>query len=136
MLWIRHAAVAFALLLGAGAATRAQDALTIKLEPLGGSGISGTAELRPNGDETDFAITLFSRDPQQRQREFDVSLRTGTCEAPGRKIEGIDEVRADGRTEHEDEDVTLAVLRRNDHIVLVTAEDREEALACGAIPRS
>lgn len=112
------------------------DSVVVQLESVGVLGISGTAILGTRGSETDFAITLHAADAAQRRRQFDVWLRAGTCQAPGRKVEDIDDVRADGRTEHEDEDVVLADLLRSDHILEVRVKDRSRVVACGAIPRS
>lgn len=112
------------------------DSVVVQLESVGVLGISGTAVLRARGRETDFAITLHAADAAQRRRQFDVWLRAGTCQAPGRKVEDIDDVRADGRTEHEDEDVVLADLLGSDHILEVRVKDRSQVVACGAVPRN
>lgn len=119
-----------------GGPAQTPDSVVVQLESVGVLGISGTAILRARGRETDFAITLHAADAAQRRRQFDVWLRAGTCQAPGRKVEDIDDVRADGRTEHEDEDVVLADLLRSDHILEVRVKDRSQVVACGAIPRS
>ena len=110
------------------------DSVIVRLDPLEGSGISGTAVLHARRGETDFALTLTAADRNQRRREFEVWLRAGTCQAPDRKVADIDDVRADGRTEHEDEDVALADLVRGNHVLEVRVEDRDDVVACGAIP--
>jgi len=131
--------ITVALLAGAlapAAATQgAEKPVTVKLEPVGGSGISGTVVLSARGDETDFAVTLTAADKAKQRQEYDLWVHAGTCAAPGKKVEDIDDFHADGRTEHEDEDVVLADLVRTDHILVVHEEDRTEVLACGAIPR-
>ena len=128
------------LALGAGpaastAAAQGTGPISVRLEPAGNSGISGTAELRPDGDDTEFAITLNSADRARADDDFDVWLRAGTCAAPGRALEDIDDLEADGETETEDEDVRLADLLGSDHILEVRVEDQEDVVACGAIRR-
>lgn len=118
-----------------GAAQGSEAPVTVRLEAVGGSGITGTAELRPRGNDTDFAITLNAEDQARRGDDFDVWLRAGTCAAPGRTVEDIDDLEADGETETEDEDVVLADLLRSSHILEVRVEDRDEVVACGAIRR-
>ncbi|HEX2218988.1 MAG TPA: hypothetical protein VHG35_09295 [Gemmatimonadales bacterium] len=107
--------------------------ISVRLETVGGSGISGTAELRQRDRETEFAITLNSADRARGDDEFDVWLRAGTCTAPGRTVEDIDDVEADGETETEDEDVVLAELLRSPHVLEVRVEDSDDVVACGAI---
>ena len=116
----------------AGAQANANP-VTVKLEAVKGSGVGGTVVLQPRGDETNFVMTLTAADRSQQRREFDILLRTGTCSAPGREVEDIDDVHADGRTEEEDEDVRLADLLRSEHIIEVRVEDRDEVVACGEI---
>jgi hypothetical protein len=80
------------------------------LEAVGGSGITGTAALRPDGDDTEFATTLDAADQARRGDDYGVWLRAGTCAAPGRVVEDIEDLE-------------------------VRLEDREDVVACGAIRR-
>lgn len=128
------------MVLGVGPAASAAAAqgtgpISVRLEPVGNSGISGTAELRPDGDDTEFALTLNSTDRARANDDFDVWLRAGTCAAPGRALEDVEDLEANGETETEDEDVRLADLLGSEHILEVRVEDREEVVACGAIRR-
>jgi hypothetical protein len=142
LLWLLTAAALPAGPLAAPAAAQAdKGAVTVRLAPVRGSGVSGTAILRADdrdddGDgETNFAVTLNAADRARRGREFDVWVRAGTCAAPGRKVADLDEVDGDGETEDEDEGIALAELLRSDHILEVRAEDGDEVVACGAIRR-
>lgn len=120
--------------LSADAAAQAPaDEVKVALEPVGGSGISGTAVLQGRGRETDFSLTLKAQDPAKQRQEYDVWLREGTCANPGRKVEDVEDLRADGRTEHEDEDIALADILETDHILEVRVENRDEVVACGAV---
>jgi hypothetical protein len=120
---------------GCSSAQANRDSVTVRLEPVGNSGISGAVTATARGRETDFATTLKASSEADRRREFDVRIRAGTCSAPGRVIEDIDDIKADGRTEREDEDVRLSDLQQTSHIVEVTVEDRDQVVACGEIPR-
>ncbi len=120
---------------GCGGAQTSGDNATIRLDPVGNSGIGGTVTATARERETDFATTLTATSDADKRREFDVRVRAGSCSAPGRVIEDIDDIRADGRTEREDEDVLLTELRQSSHIVEVTVEDSDQVVACGEIPR-
>ena len=132
------AASALVILLGGSAPGSAlgqagPESVKVTLQPVGNSGVSGEAVLRARGRETDFEYSLSAVDRANRQREYDVWLRAGSCAAPGRKLEELDDLKADGRKEQEDEDVVLADLLASDHILQVRVEDRDQVVACGDI---
>jgi hypothetical protein len=117
-----------------------QEQMTVQLEPIGTSTVSGTVTLRPDRDDdddgTEFIITLSARDDADRGREYELVLIAGTCDKPGRVVEEIeDDLNANGRPEEEDEDIPLSVLRSSDHALQVRHDDDGPVVACGVIPR-
>ncbi|MBA3893682.1 MAG: hypothetical protein H0X69_08300 [Gemmatimonadales bacterium] len=133
-------ASALVILLGgsaptSGLAQAATESVTVTLRPVGNSSVSGKAVLHARGRETDFDYSLNATDRANQQREYDVWLRAGSCAAPGRKREELDDLKADGRGEQEDEDVVLADLLATEHILQVRVEDRDQVVACGDIRR-
>ena len=113
----------------------AQDTVAVTLQAVGNSGVSGSAVLRARGRETDFDYSLTATDQARQRQEYNLWLREGSCAAPGRKLDDLDEVRADGRPEREDEEVALSDLLATEHVLQVRVEDRDEVVACGAIRR-
>ncbi|CAN5793411.1 hypothetical protein BH24GEM1_BH24GEM1_03120 [soil metagenome] len=96
------AASALVIVLGGSAPTSAlghaaPESVTVTLRPVGNSGVSGEAALHARGRETDFHDSLNAADRANQQREYDVWLRAGSCAAPGRKLEELDDLKADGR---------------------------------------
>ena len=110
----------------------AQGQLNVELMPVASSGIQGTAVLATEGDgDTDIEVTL--RDSAGNDREYDVTLRAGTCTEPGEVIEKIDDTEADGNPEDEGVDLQLAAILAAPHIIHVTEEGGDAAVACGEI---
>lgn len=106
--------------------------VAVELVPVASSGISGTAVLAAEGDgDTDIEITL--KDSAGNDREYDVTLRTGTCDMPGEVVENIDDTEADGDPEDEGVDLQLAAILAAPHIIHVTEEGGDAAVACGDI---
>ena len=108
--------------------------ISVELMSVASSGITGTAVLAPEGDDdtgTDVEITL--RDSAGNEREYDVTLRAGTCAEPGEVIEKIDDTEADGDPEDEGVDLRLAAILGSPHIIHVTQEGGDAAVACGEI---
>jgi hypothetical protein len=110
----------------------ASGQLNVELASVASSGIEGTAVLAPEGDgDTDIEVTL--RDSAGNEREYDVTLRAGTCAEPGEVIEKIDDTEADGDPEDEGADLQLAAILATPHIIHVTEEGGDAAVACGEI---
>jgi hypothetical protein len=106
--------------------------VNVELTSVASSGIEGTAVLAPEGDgDTDIEVTL--RDSAGNEREYDVTLRAGTCAEPGEVIEKIDDTEADGDPEDEGADLQLAAILATPHIIHVTEEGGDAAVACGEI---
>ena len=106
--------------------------VSVELVSVASSGISGTAVLAAEGEgDTDIEITL--RDSAGNDREYDVTLRAGTCTEPGEVIEKIDDTEADGDPEDEGVDLQLAAILAAPHIIHVTEEGGDAAVACGEI---
>lgn len=105
--------------------------VSVELMPVASSGISGTAVLAEDDGDTDIEITL--RDSAENSREYDVTLRAGTCTEPGEVIEEVDDTEADGDPEDEGADLQLAAVLASPHIIHVTEEGGDAAVACGEI---
>jgi hypothetical protein len=110
----------------------APNQVSVELAPVASSGISGTAVLAAEGEgDTDIEITL--KDSAGNDREYDVTLRAGTCAEPGEVVEEIDDTEADGDPEDEGADLQLAAILASPHIIHVTEEGGDAAVACGEI---
>ena len=106
--------------------------VNVELLSVASSGISGTAVLDADGDgDTDIEVTL--KDSAGNDREYDVTLRAGTCAEPGEVIEKVDDVEADSDPEDEGADLQLAAILSTPHIIHVTEEGGDAAVACGDI---
>lgn len=104
----------------------------VELKSVASSGIQGTAVLAAEDDgETDIEIML--KDAAENSREYDVTLRTGTCDEPGEVVEKIDDTEADGDPEDEGVDLQLAAILSAPHIIHVTQEGGDAAVACGEV---
>ena len=115
----------------AGAVAAAAGQFNVELKSVASSGISGSAVLSADDDETDLEITL--RDTAGNDREYDVTLRAGTCDAPGEVVEKVDDIEADGDPDDEEVDIQLAAIAATPHIIHVAQEGGDAAVACGEV---
>jgi LPXTG-motif cell wall-anchored protein len=141
--------LAVAALLAAAWPALAQQAVTARLSPQGGSGVGGTATLAAAGDvahaprlddATRVVLEVSGLPPGASAQG---SLHAGTCAAPGASAALLPGLTADatGRAAASGfalfrgaESVAFSTVADGDHIVSVAAGGR--VVACGAIPRA
>ena len=116
-----------------------QEAVTVWLEPVGGSGVSGTATLTAVGDGTRVTLEIAGLAAGADAR---ATLHAGTCEMPSASFTPLPDLKAEttGRAS-----ATGPVLfRGTEAIALATIADGEriitiqvggQLVACGVIPR-
>ncbi len=115
----------------------AQEAVTVRLDPVGGSGVSGTATLSAAGDGTRVALDIKGLAPGAEARG---SMRAGTCAWSGASFATLPDLKADadGRARatgsvlfHGTENVALETMADGEHIIGIQAG---QFGACGVIP--
>jgi hypothetical protein len=111
-----------------------QGIVIVYLDPMTTAGVGGTVNLAPNGPATNFEVTLNPGESPQEEGAYKVRVVQGSCSAPGRVVQDLDEVPADGKTRKEDGNLRLSDVRRGDHVIQVAAKRRNEVVACGVIP--
>lgn len=138
--WPRQLAVGFlvlaALLLPGD--VLAQATVTVDIEPLAESGVSGTAILTAAGEGTDVVLDVNGLAPGAKVR---ATMHAGTCAMPSASFAELPGLTADatGRAEaagsvlfHNTESVALATMADGQHVILV--RDGDQVIACGVIP--
>jgi hypothetical protein len=137
--WLHLAGIAvialiFLLLPGVG---MAQEQVTVQLEPVGGSGVSGTATLTAAGDGTQVALDVEGLAPDAAAR---ATMQAGTCATPSASFAALPDLTADaaGRATasgavlfHATENVALATMADGEHIIAIHTD---QVVACGVIP--
>jgi len=138
--WLRlpgTSLVVLALLLLPGMVT-AQQAVTVRLDPVGESGVSGTATLTAAGDGTDVAIDVTGLALGADAR---ATMHAGTCTTPSASFAALPDLKADatGRATatgtvlfRGTEPVALATMADGEHVIAIQAG---QVVACGVIPR-
>jgi hypothetical protein len=111
-----------------------QGNVIVYLDPMTTAGVGGTVNLAPNGPATNFEVTLNPGESTPDQGAYKVRVVQGSCSAPGRVFQDLDEVDADGKAWKEDGNFRLSDVRRGDHVIQVAAKRRHEVVACGMIP--
>jgi hypothetical protein len=138
-IWPRLAGIsllvlAFLLLPGMG---MAQEQVTVQLEPVGGSGVSGTATLTAAGEGTQVALDVEGLAPGATARG---TMQAGTCDMPSASFAALPDLTADaaGRATatgsvlfHGTENVALATMADGEHIIAIHTD---QVVACGVIP--
>jgi LPXTG-motif cell wall-anchored protein len=116
----------------------AQETVTVQLDPVGGSGVSGTATLTAAGEGTDIALDIQGLAPGAAARG---TMQAGTCELPSASFASLPDLQADatGRATatgsvlfRGTEAVALATMADGEHILAIQTE---QVVACGVIPR-
>ncbi|NLE75704.1 MAG: hypothetical protein GX605_02985 [Chloroflexi bacterium] len=136
--WIHKAGAALVVLalLLPGAAW-AQEAVSVQLDSVGGSGVSGTATLTAAGDGTEVALEVQGL---AASAEAQAALHAGTCQMPSASFTALPALQADadGRATASGavlfrgaEPVALTTLADGEHIIIVSTD---QAAACGVIP--
>jgi hypothetical protein len=132
-------ALAALALLSLGSAALAQAAVDVQLDPVGDSGVSGTARLVAAGEATEVTLDVTGLDPDAQAV---VTMHAGTCDLPGASFATLPDLTAgaDGRATatgtvlfRGSEDVTLTAMADGEHIISISVGD--QVVACGVIPR-
>jgi hypothetical protein len=128
--------VVLALLLVPGV-LMAQEAVTVQLDPVGESGVSGTATLSAAGDGTDVALDIQSLAPGADAR---ATMHANTCDMPSASFAALPDLKADatGRATatgsvlfRGTEPVALETMADGEHIIAIQTG---QVVACGVIP--
>jgi hypothetical protein len=117
----------------------AQEAITVRLDPVGESGVSGTATLTAAGDGTNVALDIQGLAPGA---DAQATMHAGTCEMPSASFAALPGLKADatGRATatgsvlfHGTEPVALATMADGEHIIAI--QQAGQVVACGVIPK-
>lgn len=121
----------------------AQEAVTVRLDPVGNSGVSGTATVRATGDDT--AILNLEATGLAQGVTYRAVVQAGTCAMPSASIGTLGDLQADttGRAALSTSTVRVSAaavvdlmfsnLTDGDHIVRILDTG---VVACGGIPAS
>jgi hypothetical protein len=121
--------------LPSGANAQGSDgAVIVYLDPMTTAGVGGTVNLAPNGQATNFEVTLNPGDSSDEHGAYKVRVVQGTCSTPGPVVQDLSDVPADGKAKREGGNLRLSDVRRSDHIIQVAGKRRNEVVACGMIP--
>jgi hypothetical protein len=116
----------------------AQEAVTVQLDPVGESGVSGTATLTAAGDGTDVALDIQGLAPGADAR---ATMQANTCDMPSASFAALPDLKADaaGRATatgsvlfRGTENVALETMADGEHIIAIQTG---QVVACGVIPK-
>jgi hypothetical protein len=129
------APLALLLLPGMG---MAQAAVTVQLDPVGESKVSGTATLTAAGEGTDVTLDVTGLAPGTDAR---ATMHANTCAMPSASFAALPDLKADATGSatatgsvlfHGTEAVALATMADGEHVIAVQAG---QVVACGVIPK-
>jgi LPXTG-motif cell wall-anchored protein len=115
----------------------AQESVTVQLDSMNGSRVTGTATLRVANGGTDITLAIEGLMPSTTAR---ATLQAGTCAQPSASAAALPELQADatGRATatgavlfRGTEPVALATIADGAHILAIQTE---QVVACGVIP--
>ncbi len=112
----------------------ANGAQTLVFTPVNNSGFSGNVVLTDMGDHTRVAVTLNSPANTNASADHNVAIHTGTCAAPGAKVQGLDDVEGNGKASNSDVNMRLGQLTDGQHVIVANENPGDRAVACVAIP--
>jgi hypothetical protein len=124
------------LLLGPGMVI-AQEAVSVQLDPVGGSGVSGIATLTAAGEGTQVTLEVEGLTPGTSAR---ATMQANTCAEPSASFAALPELTADASGKATAtgsvlfrgiENVALATMADGAHIIAIQTGDM---VACGIIP--
>lgn len=130
--------VVLAFLLVSGKVVMAQGEITVRLDPVGESEISGTVILTAAGEGTDIVLYIEGLPPSADAR---ATLHANSCAIPSASFTALPELKADatGRATatgsvlfRGTENVSLATMADGEHIITIQTE---QMVACGVIPK-
>lgn len=116
----------------------AQEAVTVQLDPMGDSGVSGTATLTAAGEATDVTLDL---EGLAAGAEAQATMHAGTCAMPGASFAALPDLTADETGAatatgsvlfRGTENVALATMADGEHVIAIQAAG--QMVACGIIP--
>jgi len=135
LLWTGFVVVALLLL---SSVVMAQEAVIVQLDPVGESGVSGTATLIAAGEGTSVTLDIEGLTPGMEAR---ATMHANTCEMPSVSFSAMPNLKADaagkatttGSVLFHNMDLALDIMADGEHVITIHADG--EALACGVIPR-
>ena len=112
----------------------ANGAQTLVFTPVNNSGFTGNVVLTDMGDHTRVALTLNSPANTDASADHNAAIHTGTCAAPGAKVQGLDDVEGNGKASNTEVNMRLAQLTDGQHIIVANENPGDRAIVCVAIP--
>jgi hypothetical protein len=115
----------------------AQEGVTVPLDPVGGSGVSGTATLTAAGEGTQVELVVEGLAPGTAAR---ATMQANTCAEPSASFAALPDLTADASGTatatgsvffRGTEDVALATMADGAHIIAIQTD---QMVACGVIP--
>lgn len=137
MRFVAISLIALVLIALASAAT-AQESVTVQLDPVGDSGVTGTVTLTAAGDGTDVTLDVEGLAAGGEAR---ATMQAGTCDMPSASFATLPVLTADATGTatatgsvlfRGTEAVALATMADGEHIIAIQAGG--EVVACGVIP--
>lgn len=115
----------------------AQEAVTVQLDPVGESEVSGTVTLIAVGDGTHVTLDIKGLAPGANAR---ATMHANTCAMPSASFAALPDLHADatgratatGSMLFHGMDIALAIMADGEHIIAIRAG---QAVACGVIPK-
>ena len=117
----------------------AQETVTVQINPVDESGVSGTAVLTADGDGTNVTLTITGL---AAGAEAQVRMHANTCAMPSASFTALPDLKADATGKatatgrvlyHGSQDVALTAMADDEHIIAIHAD--EQLVACGTIPK-
>lgn len=116
----------------------AQETVTVRLDPVGESGVSGTATLTAAGDETHVALDISGLVPGTDAR---ATMNANTCAMPSASFAALPDLKADasgravatGSVLFHRMDAALTTMADSEHIIAI--KQIEQVVACGVITK-
>jgi hypothetical protein len=130
--------VALALLLSSSTGL-AQETVTVQINPVDESGVSGTAVLTADGDGTNVTLNITGLAAGAGAR---ATMHANTCAMPSASFAALPDLKADATGKatatgrvlfHGTQDVALTTMADNEHIIAIHAD--EQWVACGTISK-
>lgn len=111
------------------------SAVIVYLDPMTTAGVGGTVNLDPKGEATNLQVTLNPGEASNGDAaNYRMQIAQGSCATPGRVVEGLGDVHADGKTARQQGGLRLSDVRNGNHVIQVADKHHNEIVACGMIP--
>ena len=116
----------------------AQETVTVQLDPMAGSGVSGTATLTAAGEGTQVTLDVQGLAPNTTAQ---ATMQANTCDLPSASFATLPDLTADGSGQatatgsilfRGTDDVALATMADGEHIITIQTD---QVVACGVIPK-